>query len=92
MRTRYRMYRLCDHSVVKAAWYAQRRRAAAQGAAIIGLVGVCALATTCCASPTAPSYTCTTQPRLYSKADGSEAHFEVDTYMQDTPCPAVPIN
>lgn len=37
------------------------------------------------------TYTCTTQPRLYALPSGA-IQWEIDTYTQATPCPAIPIN
>jgi hypothetical protein len=36
-------------------------------------------------------YRCTTQPRIYCRADGTCFPPEIDTYESDTPCPPTPI-
>ena len=36
-------------------------------------------------------YRCTTQPRIYCRADGTCFPPEIDTYESDTPCPPIPI-
>jgi hypothetical protein len=36
-------------------------------------------------------YRCTTQPRIYCRADGTCFPPEIDTYASDTPCPPIPI-
>jgi len=58
---------------------------------VLPLLCVCvALAAGAC-SPVAPSasYSCHTQPRVYS--DGIQSWHEVDVYASTVPCPFVPI-
>lgn len=57
------------------------------------VVGLCCSLGACAESITRPSSTqfiCKTQPRAYVSPAGVVT-YEVDTYTQNTPCPAVPI-